>query len=68
LVQVGETERFQYDPNGNLLAIPNLFSITWNELGQMTSAVLVTRADGENDVEYYHYDNSGQRVRKVPGG
>jgi len=54
-----------YDPNGNILELETVQEITWNYRDNISRAVLLKRESGTNDAEYYVYDASGQRVRKV---
>jgi len=54
-----------YDSNGNILELETVQEITWNYRDNISSAVLLKRESGINDAEYYVYDASGQRIRKV---
>ncbi|MEX0274908.1 MAG: RHS repeat domain-containing protein, partial [Flavobacteriaceae bacterium] len=62
-----------FDTAGNLLRLEHMAAITWNYRNHMASATIVARqVEGENgqmvdsnDAEYYVYDASGQRIRKV---
>ncbi|RVD77125.1 RHS repeat domain-containing protein [Pseudomonas koreensis] len=54
-----------FDANGNLQNLQPGKSLQWNPRNQLSSVVLVQREDGRNDHERYHYDSSGQRVRKI---
>lgn len=55
-----------YDPNGNLLHLDHLRSVEWNYRDNIANAVLVARPDEmDDDAEFYVYDATGRRVRKV---
>ncbi|MEO0738698.1 MAG: RHS repeat-associated core domain-containing protein, partial [Cyanobacteria bacterium J06649_12] len=54
-----------YDANGNLTRLPQLRGMEWNSLNQLAAVDVVQRNNGPNDGDYYGYDASGQRVRKV---
>lgn len=53
-----------FDSAGNLLQLEHLAGIAWNYRNNIASATIVER-ESENDAEYYVYDGSGQRTRKV---
>ena len=51
---------------GNTTNLEHLKEITWNYRNNMSCAVLVKRSGNEpNDSEYYVYDSSGMRVKKI---
>jgi RHS repeat-associated protein len=55
-----------YDPNGNLLHLDHLRAIAWNYRNNIAKVVLIARQDEmQDDAEFYVYDSSGNRVRKV---
>ena len=62
-----------FDAAGNLLQLEHLANISWNYRNNIASATIVERQvedeNGQlinvNDAEYYVYDGSGQRTRKV---
>ncbi|MHC8290285.1 RHS repeat domain-containing protein [Pseudomonas sp. XS1P51] len=54
-----------FDRNGNLRFLAPGQPLHWTVRNQLDEAVLVTRADGRNDIERYVYDATGMRVRKV---
>ncbi|UAY55447.1 SpvB/TcaC N-terminal domain-containing protein [Arachidicoccus terrestris] len=67
---------FRYDQNGNLLTLSpgSTATVNWNYLNHISSVVSIAReiTDPEtgvqytlNDAEYYQYNISGDRVRKV---
>ncbi|HET9057991.1 MAG TPA: SpvB/TcaC N-terminal domain-containing protein [Chitinophagaceae bacterium] len=58
---------YYYDENGNMTTLDGCAYVTWNYRDNMQSAVTVDRSsvDDDNDAEYYVYNGSGQRVRKV---
>lgn len=55
----------RFDENGNLTYLSHLHAVHWNYLSQLSQAVVIERANGENDEEYYSYGGDGQRLRKV---
>lgn len=62
--------KYQYDASGNMITLEGTAGVTWNYRNNMQSATIIERpveADGDNfnDAEYYVYDGSGRRVRKV---
>lgn len=54
-----------FDGNGNLKHLPHLRQMYWNYQNQLRRAVVIERASGEHDEEYYVYGGDGQRIRKV---
>ena len=55
-----------FDANGNLSAMENLRGLAWDFRDQLASVTLIARpANDEDDTEWYLYDASGTRVRKV---
>lgn len=55
-----------FDRKGNLREMEHLRDIRWNGRNQLIAAVKVARtAPQVSDAEYYVYDASGQRIRKV---
>ncbi|TNF80337.1 toxin [Pseudomonas sp. ICMP22404] len=57
--------RVDVDAHGNQQALSPGQALAWNTRNQLDSVVLVQRDNAPNDVERYHYDYTGQRVRKV---
>lgn len=68
--------QYQYDSNGNMLVLnpSNTAQINWNYQNHIASVTTITRTitnetTGEtqtlNDAEYYQYNSSGNRMRKV---
>lgn len=56
----------QFDPNGNLKTlVPGTQPIVWDRRNQLQKRLTVNRDNGLSDGEYYRYDSSGARVRKV---
>lgn len=53
-----------FDAAGNLLQLEHLENISWNYRNNIASATIVEH-NSKNDAEYYIYDASGQRTRKV---
>ncbi len=56
-----------FDANGNQIGIDHLAGIQWNCRDNIANVVIIDRTEegNPNDAEYYVYDASGQRVRKV---
>ncbi|VVP49870.1 hypothetical protein PS862_05334 [Pseudomonas fluorescens] len=53
-----------FDARGNLLELQPGQRLQWNGRSQLTQITQVSRADGNDDLERYVYDNEGQRLRK----
>lgn len=54
-----------FDANGNLLLLQPGQELSWDLRNQLRSVTPVERLGAANDDEVYHYDGSGQRVRKI---
>ncbi|SCW97393.1 MULTISPECIES: RHS repeat-associated core domain-containing protein [unclassified Pseudomonas] len=54
-----------FDDNGNLLLLQPGQGLSWDLRNQLQHVTLVERFEAANDDEVYHYDGSGQRVRKI---
>ena len=54
-----------FDCNGNQLGLQNGHGIGWDARNQLSRVELVRREGGGNDSEFYIYDHSGCRLRKV---
>ena len=55
-----------FDANGNLLLLsPGTQPLQWDTRNQLSTVIQVHREGAQNDEEYYRYDASGQRLRKV---
>ncbi|ABO49533.1 YD repeat protein [Desulforamulus reducens MI-1] len=54
-----------YDPCGNMLNLENLASINWSYRNNLSRVDVILRENNSSDSEYFIYDSSGQRVRKV---
>lgn len=54
-----------FDLCGNLLNLSSEAKISWDYRNQLQSVILIERPNSHSDAEYYVYDASGQRVRKV---
>ncbi len=59
------THNYSFDAAGNMIKLEHIPEITWNYRDNMSSAVLMKQTGGDDDVEYYVYDSSGQRTRKI---
>ncbi|WP_025742879.1 SpvB/TcaC N-terminal domain-containing protein [Aquimarina pacifica] len=53
-----------FDAGGNMQQLEHLQGIEWNYRNNIASVTIIER-ETENDSEYYVYDASGQRIRKV---
>ena len=59
-------ETVQYDANGNAETLEGNRTLYWNYRDNISHAPSIQRFDGQpSDGEYYVYDFSGQRVRRV---
>ncbi|MEO0585261.1 MAG: RHS repeat-associated core domain-containing protein, partial [Bacteroidota bacterium] len=56
---------YAYDAHGNMTNLEGASSWQWNERNNLEAAVFVPRNSQPDDAEYYVYDASGMRVRKV---
>ena len=55
-----------FDANGNQTKMKGIPEVEWNYGDNIANVTLILREDGkDNDGEYYVYDSSGSRVRKV---
>ena len=54
-----------FDAHGNQTIMERAHSLRWDYRNQLSRAVVIERASSNNDAEYYVYDSSGNRVRKV---
>jgi RHS repeat-associated protein len=54
-----------FDLRGNQLNTGQINPLAWNYRDNIGSSTTIERISGKNDAEYYVYDSSGQRVRKV---
>lgn len=54
-----------FDANGNLTRLQAGPALEWNLRDQLQQITLISRFNAENDNEWYAYDGSGQRTRKV---
>ncbi|TVT85532.1 RHS repeat-associated core domain-containing protein [Pseudomonas sp. H3(2019)] len=57
--------RAAYDRNGNLNTLQPGQPLLWDPRNQLRQVDQVVRDDEPNDAEYYLYDDSGQRQRKI---
>jgi len=55
-------QRFSYDEQGNITAMPEIPVLRWNQNDQLQATA---RRAGGRESTYYTYDASGQRARKV---
>lgn len=54
-----------FDKHGNHIHTQMLYPLAWNYRDNLEQATVVMRPNGKHDAEYYVYDGTGQRVRKV---
>lgn len=54
-----------YDANGNMVDFDHLRAMEWNWRNRPASATIISRQDQPDDAEFYVYDSTGARVRKV---
>ncbi|NEP22625.1 SpvB/TcaC N-terminal domain-containing protein [Moorena sp. SIO3I6] len=54
-----------FDANGNQIQMSGLPQVQWNYRDNIANVTIIDRDDNNNDAEYYVYDSSGTRVRKV---
>ena len=63
---VGQDEdRYSYDGDGNITRMRHLPLMQWDFKDQLRAARTQVRNDGAGETNYYVYDSSGLRVRKV---
>lgn len=60
----GEIDGF-FDANGNQVTMEGISRVRWNYGDNIASVTIIERQDADSDGEYYVYDSSGSRVRKV---
>jgi RHS repeat-associated protein len=62
----GPGESYAYDVHGNMLAMPHLPLMVWNDRDQLQATVRTSMSGGSTpETTYYVYDAGGERVRKV---
>lgn len=54
-----------FDANGNQVKLKTIHPLQWNCMDELQSVCIIERESGKNDAEYYVYDSSGTRVRKI---
>lgn len=54
-----------FDAAGNLIRFSHLRQVHWDVFNQLSQVVLIERENDLDDAEYYCYDASGMRQRKV---
>ncbi|MBS1915553.1 MAG: hypothetical protein JST87_04700 [Bacteroidetes bacterium] len=54
-----------YDGNGQMENLPWGAMLEWNVFGNISKATIIQRDEGASDAEYYVYDYSGKRIRKI---
>ena len=63
-ISPSEVDKY-FDANGNQIQTSHLYPLAWDYRNNLQQAITVKHVDGTYDSEYYVYDGSGQRVRKV---
>jgi RHS repeat-associated protein len=58
-------ERYAYDPNGNITAMPQLAVMDWDWKNQLQSTTPLAPSDAASQTTYYTYASSGERIRKI---
>lgn len=61
----GNSYPTEYDPSGNMLGLSSDDHYHWNYRNNLSGVDIILREENISDSEYYVYDSSGQRVRKV---
>ncbi len=56
---------YTYDPHGNMVRMPHLQSITWDEQDRLASTARQQTAGPPVQTSYYGYGSDNQRVRKT---
>ena len=59
-----EIDKF-FDANGNQITMRGIRQVKWNYHDNIASVTIIERENAASDGEYYVYDSSGSRVRKV---
>lgn len=54
-----------FDPSGNQTLSVGISGLLWNYRNNISSVVVVERESSPSDAEYYVYDSSGARLRKI---
>ncbi|MCT7952699.1 hypothetical protein NG798_23140 [Ancylothrix sp. C2] len=54
-----------FDGNGNQIKMQGIEQVQWNYRNNIASVTIIKREGADSDAEYYVYDSSGSRVRKV---
>ncbi|CTQ34660.1 SpvB/TcaC N-terminal domain-containing protein [Jannaschia rubra] len=54
-----------FDAAGRLATLDHLAAMRWSAFDKLAAAVVIARPGGIDDAEYYVYDSTGQRARKV---
>lgn len=54
-----------FDACGNQIQMQTINPLAWDYRNQLRQTITITREDGSDDTEYYVYDASGSRVRKI---
>jgi RHS repeat-associated protein len=61
----GISPEASFDADGNLIDLGSGRPLGWDAFNRLASASLLQRDDGPDDAEYYVYDGTGERRRKV---
>ena len=60
-----EPERFRYDEQGNITAMPEIPVLRWDEYDRLHATARQADGPGVPETTYYVYDAAGQRARKA---
>jgi RHS repeat-associated protein len=59
------TAVYSYDEHGNMVKMPHLPAMTWDESDRLQSTTRQVKNAGMPETTFYSYDADGQRVRKL---
>jgi RHS repeat-associated protein len=62
------TARYKYDAHGNMIYMPHLPALTWDERDRLRSTTRQVVNSGTPVATFYVYDAEGQRVQKITNG
>lgn len=60
-----DTHHYAYDGNGNQTKLDNMAALGWNYRDNVQQVTLIQRSNSPSDQEFYVYNGTGKRVRKV---
>ncbi|HEX5272212.1 MAG TPA: RHS repeat-associated core domain-containing protein, partial [Gemmataceae bacterium] len=59
------TAKYAYDAHGNMVSMPHLAAMAWDEFDRLRATARQVVNAGTPETTYYAYDAGGQRVRKT---